>query len=601
MEKDELPLCGFFFDIDLFGSDVDIYYKGRPKRNSWIGRIFTILYLGIYIFFFIFKFIRMINKEDVTFYDTYAFNGEPPHMRLTSETYHSGFALLHPLTKQPYINPSIYQAKMTYSSGMKKGSSFNFTTIDVPIETCNVNKFHPNYRELFSKKDLDNLYCGQYVDFFLQGHRAYDVYSYLNIQFFPCVNSSENNYICAPKENITKLLTQFGVNFALQDVELTPEDYKSPTKPRLKDVSLTASSDLYMDVYSYLQVINIETDEDIVGLGTSNNIRRGKYLKYDQSQMLYGPGKLDLDKPDVPLISFTVSLSEQELTETRTYPKLVAVIGDVGGFMEVIFSGLGLLAAILTETLYQKSLVNHLFSFDLDKKLVLVKQKDIIPLKKSKSIKIYNPDNSVKNSLFNITHNMKEESNIKEIKQNNKSNKNIISKKTIDLSNSKSKQKVVLFSKKSSGYSSIFDMKVKLSQLSNSNGDFQLEDSRRILSNKKNILKEKKNEINIIDLDKSEKESNNSKDINIITKIELNQFKPKFCYKKKREHFEKILLEEGMKIILKKLDVQNLFKKIYKDNLIINENDESEYIEMSDNCKKQLRNVLDGEVRTIVI
>jgi len=35
MEKEEkLPLFGFFFDIDLFGSDVDIYYKGRPKRNS---------------------------------------------------------------------------------------------------------------------------------------------------------------------------------------------------------------------------------------------------------------------------------------------------------------------------------------------------------------------------------------------------------------------------------------------------------------------------------------------------------------------------------------------------------------------------------------
>ena len=51
MEKEELPLCGFFFDIDLFESDVDIYYKGLPKRNSSIGRILTLLYEGIYIFF----------------------------------------------------------------------------------------------------------------------------------------------------------------------------------------------------------------------------------------------------------------------------------------------------------------------------------------------------------------------------------------------------------------------------------------------------------------------------------------------------------------------------------------------------------------------
>ena len=94
----------------------------------------------------------------------------------------------------------------------------------------------------------------------------------------------------------------------------------------------------------------------------------------------------------------------------------------------------------------------------------------------------------------------------------------------------------------------------------------------------------------------------NSKDTGIITRIELNQFKPKFCYKQKREHFEKILLEEGMKIILKKLDVQNLFKKIYKDDPNIDEkNAESEYIEMSNNCKKELRNVLDGQVRTLII
>ena len=113
-------------------------------------------------------------------------------------------------------------------------------------------------------------------------------------------------------------------------------------------------------------------------------------------------------------------------------------------------------------------------------------------------------------------------------------------------------------------------------------------------------LKEKKVEINIMDLDKTEKTENESEnERNIITKIELNQFKPKFCYRQKREHFEKILLEEGMKIVLKKLDIQNLFRKIYKDNLEINE--ECEYIEMSNSCKKELRNVLDGQVRTLVI
>ena len=603
MVKEELPLFGFFFDIDLFGSDVDIYYKGRPKRNSWIGRIFTLCYVGIYIFFLIFRLIRMVNKEDVTFYDTYAFNGEPPFMKLNTENYRSGFAIIHPKTKQPFINQSIYIPKMTYTYGIKHGSSFNFTSTDVPLEVCDINKFHPNYRYLFRKKDLDNLYCAKHIDHLLQGHRAYDVYSYLNIQFYPCVNTSKNNNTCAPTETITAILNKFGINFAMQDVEITPEDYKSPTKPRLKDVTLSVSSKLFMEVYSYLRVINVETDEDIFGFGTSNNIRRGKYLKYDQSQMLYSPNELNLTNPNVSLISFTVSLSEQELTETRTYPKLVTVIGDVGGFMEVIFSVFRVLVSILTETLYQKSLVNHLFSFDLDRKLVLVKQKHIKHIKKSKNIEIYNPNKSQKNSLINNTYKIKEnESNIKDIEQHNKHIKDVDSHKEKHLTNSKSNQKKIIFSKKTSGYSSIFDMKIKYPHLYKDNGDSQLEYSSRVLKNNKNTLKDKDIEINIMDLNKAEKESDISNNSNIITKIKLNQFKPKFCYKKKRERFEKILLEEGMKIILKKLDVQNLFKKIYKDNPEIDEkNADSEYIEMSDNCKKELRNVLDGEVRTLVI
>ena len=587
MEKEELPLCGFFFDIDLFGSDVDIYYKGRPKRNSWIGRIFTLLYAGIYIFFLILKLVKMANKDDVTFYDTNAFNGEPPNIQLNHEIFYSGVALIHPQNLKPYVDPSIYNVKITHITGIKDGFSFRYVPNVLPIEICDINKFGSNYKELFSKKDLKNLYCIKKFNQQLQGHQTYDIYSYYNIQFFPCVNSSTNNNMCASKDNITQLLTKFGVTFSMQDIDLTPQDYKNPTKRRLKEVSLTVESNMYMEVHSFWKVINIETDEDIFGLGTSNNVRKEKYLKYDQAQILYSNGKLDLDNPGVPLVSFTVGLSEQELTETRTYPTLIAVIGDVGGFMEVIFSVFSVLAAILTETLYQKSLVNHLFSFDLDKKLVLVKQNNIKPLKKSTNIN---------------KHNMIEkESNAKDINQIAKHIKKVNTQKTIDLANSKSKQNIILFSKKTSGYSSIFDMKVKSSHMSKANGDSQLENSSRIFKNKNNIFKIKDIDINI-DLDKTVKENNNNKDENIITRIELNQFKPKFCYKKKREHFEKILLEEGMKIILKKLDVQNLFKKRYRDNPNIGENNtDSEYIEMSNNCKKELRNVLDGRVRTLIV
>ena len=367
----------------------------------------------------------MANKEDVTFYDTYAFNGVPPFMQLNNEIFYSGVALIHPKYKIPFVSPSIYNVKITYYSGVKNGFNFDYVETELPVEVCQLSKFGGNYRELFKKKDLDNLYCVKDFNQLLQGHRTYDIYSYYKIEFFPCVNTTENKNISASKEIISAVLNKFGVTFAMQDIDLTPQDYENPVKHRLKEVSLTVASDMYMEVHSYWRVINIETDEDIFGLGTSNNIRKGKYMKYDTAQILYSTNELNLTNPNSSLISFTVGLSEQELTETRTYPKLIAVIGDVGGFMEVIFSLFGALATVLTETLYTKSLVNHLFSFDLDKKLVLVKKKNIKLFKTQKTIKIYNPEKSLKNTMINANKN----NNGKENKVMVKELRNVIKKK----------------------------------------------------------------------------------------------------------------------------------------------------------------------------
>ena len=42
-------------EIDLFGKEPDIYYKGKQRKTSWMGRILSWIYICFYIFFFIYK------------------------------------------------------------------------------------------------------------------------------------------------------------------------------------------------------------------------------------------------------------------------------------------------------------------------------------------------------------------------------------------------------------------------------------------------------------------------------------------------------------------------------------------------------------------
>ena len=61
---------------------------------------------------------------------------------------------------------------------------------------------------------------------------------------------------------------------------------------------------------------------------------------------------------------------------------------------------------------------------------------------------------------------------------------------------------------------------------------------------------------------------------------------------RKRKNIHNILLKEGMKIIIEKLDIINLFIKIYKDekkkDIIVGKN---EFIEVSEECKKTVHEI----------
>ena len=74
---------------------------------------------------------------------------------------------------------------------------------------------------------------------------------------------------------------------------------------------------------------------------------------------------------NIPIADVTLQLSAKVLTEKRQYLQLIDVLGDVGGLMEILFTLLNLISSFVTEVLYDKALVNSLFTFDLNKKYVI--------------------------------------------------------------------------------------------------------------------------------------------------------------------------------------------------------------------------------------
>ena len=298
-------------------------------------------------------------------------------------------------------------------------------------------------------------------------------------------------------------------------------------------------------------MVNIETDLDWFGFDEFENIKSDIYLKYDEMFIMGNLIEEDIYETGNKFCDVTFKLSENVRTQRRVYTKFVTILGDVGGLMEVIFTFFRLISSFSVDILYEISLVNRLFKFDLDKKNVILRENDQNNFKRIKVFNI-NDKETIKekkienNDITIIANNTKK--NMK-----NKSNKLFSKKKVINRNIN----------------NEIFSM-----NFSNTKSKSNFQDVE--IGNKIAVNDDKKNNMN-----------NESK--NIVNKVRLNRacIYFWFCFARHRKIQDNFLIKEGMNLISRRLDIFNIFEKIYQDEQR-KETVFNKVIPMSDECKAGL-------------
>jgi len=558
----------------MFGKEPEFYYKGRPKKTSWIGRILAILFVVIYFAFFIYKLIRMLQKKDVNFYDRFTYAEKPSKVKITNENFYGGFAIEDPNTYDAFIDESIYFPKAFFKRAEKKGDNFTWDTVELELEPCKLEKFGSTYQEKFKSKSLNNLYCIKNMDFFLEGHFSYDLYSFLYFQFFPCVNSTEKQD-CKPIETIDYYLKNTFIQFEWQDIELNSKNYSYPIRARDVDIYTTVGKKLFQEIHAYFQVVKIETDLDFIGFDEFEYIKEDVYLKYDEMVIMTNIIEGDIYETGDSFCDFTIKLSENVRIHRRTYTTLITILGDVGGLMEVVFTLFRLITSFSVDILYEISLVNNLFNFDLDKKVVIFKDKknkQNISLKDIQP-KVFSPRRRIRFLSSRNINNISEEDNIESIKRMNDEN-------NFKLTSNNENPLIVKFEKKKQ-----YRRKSHILQIQDTpNNLFSLR--KRVMSNKN---EKNQNNLNINNFNQEDKETEG----HFINKIKMTRacIYLFFCCARRRKIMQNILIDEGMFIISQRLDVFNIFEQLYKNEKILDKEKakKTDKIEMSDICKLKMK------------
>ena len=247
--------CRMMKEIDMFGKEPEFYYKKSTKKTTWIGTILSFIFVLIYFGIFLYKCMRMLKKVDVTFYDTFIYAPLPPQVPITHDNFYIAFALQDPTTYDSFIDEGVYIPKAYFKRGEIKDNAFEWKEVPLEIERCKREKFGNSYQEVFANVDLTNRYCLKDINnFILEGHFSYLLYSFFYIEFYPCVNTSTSKN-CKPLETIDYYLKNTFISFEIENIELTPKDYKHPTRPRNVDVCTTVGKKLFQEIHVFLKLL----------------------------------------------------------------------------------------------------------------------------------------------------------------------------------------------------------------------------------------------------------------------------------------------------------------------------------------------------------
>ena len=358
-----------FLDFDIYSRRISFFYKNKEKIGSSLGMFLTVLYALISISLFLFYFIRTIRKDEVTASDSTIYPNTIPSIDINKNIFYLAFGLEDPKKYNRFIDEKIYYPEVLYVQRQKESGQFvkKEETI-LNIERCDVNKFGDEYQNLFQKEEIYNSYCLKDFNVTLKGGFKFDKMSFIKINIYPCVNSSENNYHCKPQKEIDSYLTSGYFSILAKDIGLNPFNYSFPTFPLVQDIYTVIDRSFRTEFIIYFGITEIGTD---TGLFTTN-IKKDAYLKYiNNYNSIFLVADNDYSSRR-EILSAQIRLQDSIYFQKRSYGKMFQVFSTTGGYMQVISTIFAIISLLTKKISLEKKLLNSLFNFNIKNKKIIL-------------------------------------------------------------------------------------------------------------------------------------------------------------------------------------------------------------------------------------
>ena len=370
MDRYSIKFNFSLMDFDIYAKRVGFFLDNKEKLGTKLGFCLTILYVSISFGLFIFYTTIALKRTEIKVYDSTIYLKDSSDLNINPELFYFAFGVENPMTNTRFIDETIYTVKVKLYERVKDGSSLK--TIEekiLDVERCKQEKFGELYQKLLVSGELNDSYCINDIDLTLSSDYQQSKLSYLNIGVYSCVNTSNNNNHCKPREEIDSYLSGTFISFIAKDIGLDPSNYTLPIVPMVQNLRTTIDKNFFRDYVLFFGLTEIQTDEGLF----YESIHKERYMNFIKStQSFYNRDEQYYYSGD-SMCDVQFKFGDDIHVQKRTFMKMTEVFAIIGGYMQ-LFSTLFTFTTLLSNQLgYEIKLVNSLFNFYPAKRQISLK------------------------------------------------------------------------------------------------------------------------------------------------------------------------------------------------------------------------------------
>ncbi|EAR98492.1 transmembrane protein, putative (macronuclear) [Tetrahymena thermophila SB210] len=347
--------------LDIFGSQILLRFKGQHTYNTRFGSFFTLLIISVIGFrlFFIVKDIFLRNSPQVILSDRQV--DDPALFEMTNSTFPVAFAMQDPKTFNAYIDESIYVIKayqqvkrLVFNQTTNVYDSVWDTPISLKIQPCSTLNFgNPTNSHYYLKLQYQNYYCfDPSAVLTIQGDFNSNVYS--QVRFI--VQKCQKN--CKPQDVIDKFLLKATFSLQMSDAYVDPTIKDNPFVSYSRDFFWPTSTLMPKDVNIYLRNNYVQSDFGWV----LSDIKEQKFPTFSYYEAAVYP-------PDYQTYFLQVLFRFEKQKESvyhRYYKNLNNIISEIGGFTQSLLAIGILICSRVSQLQLNQEIINQAFNYDED-------------------------------------------------------------------------------------------------------------------------------------------------------------------------------------------------------------------------------------------